>query len=61
MSLIIDVSSIELFADDGLTVMTEIFFPNKPYNQMLLQSNDKARFNKIEYFELKKIKQSFLK
>jgi fructan beta-fructosidase len=32
--LIIDVSSVELFADNGLTVMTEIFFPNHPYDQL---------------------------
>ena len=29
VTLIIDVASVELFADDGLTVMTEIFFPAK--------------------------------
>ena len=34
ITLIIDRSSIELFADDGLSVMTDIFFPNKPYDQM---------------------------
>ena len=38
ISLIIDVASIELFADNGLTVMTEILFPSKPYNQLRLQS-----------------------
>lgn len=28
ISLILDVASVELFADDGLTVMTDIFFPS---------------------------------
>ena len=42
LSLIIDVSSVELFADGGLTVMTEIFFPTKPFNHIRIQSSDKA-------------------
>ena len=56
ITMIIDVSSIELFADDGLTVMTEIFFPNQPYNQIRLQSNDGVKFGKIEYIGLSKTK-----
>jgi len=32
MTLVVDVTSVELFADDGLTVMTAIFFPTKPFN-----------------------------
>jgi len=51
----IDVSSVELFADDGLTVMTEIFFPNKPYNQLRLQSPGDILIEKLEYIKLKKI------
>ena len=41
MSLIFDGSSVEIYADNGLSVMTEIFFPNKPYNQISLQSDNK--------------------
>jgi fructan beta-fructosidase len=55
LSLIIDVSSVELFADDGLTVMTEIFFPNKPYNQIHIQSPDNIQIRKIEYINMKSI------
>nr|WKN38836.1 glycoside hydrolase family 32 protein [Tunicatimonas sp. TK19036] len=36
MHLLVDVASVELFADDGKTVMTEIFFPNEPLNQVSL-------------------------
>lgn len=57
ISLIIDVSSIELFADDGLTVMTAIFFPNKPYNQIDLQNKDNILIKKLEYVNLKSILQ----
>ncbi len=56
ISLLIDVSSVELFADDGLTVMTEIFFPNKPYNQIHIQSPENAVIKKIEYINLKNIR-----
>jgi len=55
VSLLIDVSSIELFADDGLTVMTEIFFPNKPYNKIQIESTDGAVIKKLEYLKLKSI------
>ena len=53
ISLLIDVSSVELFADDGLTVMTAIFFPNKPYNQIHLASPDNSIIKKLEYISLK--------
>ena len=55
ISLLIDVSSVELFADDGLSVMTEIFFPNKPYNQIHIQSPEDILIKKIEYISLKSI------
>ena len=32
----LDVSSIELFADGGKTVMTEIYFPSEPFNKLEL-------------------------
>lgn len=53
LSLLIDVSSVELFADDGLTVMTEIFFPSKPYNKVAVQSSENAVVKKLEYWKLK--------
>lgn len=31
MNLYIDVASVELFADDGATVLTDIFFPNEDF------------------------------
>jgi levanbiose-producing levanase len=36
---IIDKSSIELFVDDGRVVMTELFFPEEPFNSLSLYSN----------------------
>ncbi|MEO8712281.1 MAG: glycoside hydrolase family 32 protein [Parafilimonas sp.] len=55
LSLIIDVSSVELFADDGLSVMTEIFFPTKPYNHIAIQSAENIVINKLAYSALKSI------
>ncbi len=55
ISLIIDAASAELFADDGLTNMTEIFFPSKPYNQIHLQSAENIIITKLEYVRLKSI------
>lgn len=55
ISLVIDVSSVELFADDGFTVMTTIFFPNKPYNQIRILSTDGILIKKLEYLRLKSI------
>ncbi|MFI5131285.1 MAG: glycoside hydrolase family 32 protein [Chitinophagales bacterium] len=52
--LLIDVSSVELFADDGLTVMTEIFFPNQPYNRIYIQSSNAAFIKSLEYYTLGK-------
>ncbi len=54
LSLIIDVSSVELFADDGLTVMTETFFPNKPYNHINIQANG-VHIKRAEYAKMKSI------
>ena len=54
-SLVIDVSSLELFADDGLTVMTETFFPHKPYSQVYMQSKSGNKIAKLEYMPLSSI------
>ncbi|MEJ7738643.1 MAG: glycoside hydrolase family 32 protein [Chitinophagaceae bacterium] len=40
LQLLIDVASIELFADNGEVVMTDIFFPDENYNQLKLYAKD---------------------
>lgn len=40
LHLLIDVASVEVFADDGEVVMTDIFFPDSPYTQLKLFSKD---------------------
>nr|WEI57562.1 putative GH32 family protein [Micrasema longulum] len=38
MNLHIDVSSVELFADDGAVAMTDVFFPNEDFNALAIFS-----------------------
>ncbi len=53
MTLIIDDASVELFADKGLTMMTEIFFPTTPYNKIILDSQEKLSVDQLSYMKLK--------
>ena len=50
LTLVIDVSSIEFFADDGLTVMTEIVFPSKAYQKIVFSSPGATMVEKLNYF-----------
>jgi sucrose-6-phosphate hydrolase SacC (GH32 family) len=52
----IDHSSIELFINDGRCVMTALFFPATPYDQVFLYSrNGPARLMEGRYHHLKNI------
>lgn len=53
VTLIIDESSVELFADEGLSVMTEIFFPSTPYDKVNIQAGTSIK--KIQYTPYKGI------
>ncbi|MFT3903469.1 MAG: glycoside hydrolase family 32 protein [Niabella sp.] len=48
MTLVIDVASVELFADNGLSVMTEIFFPTTPFTDIKIQSPEKMVIQKLQ-------------
>jgi fructan beta-fructosidase len=52
MTLVVDVASVELFADNGLTVMTEIFFPSQPFNKISLRSSANASIKEFNYQKL---------
>jgi fructan beta-fructosidase len=54
-TLVIDKTSIEVFADGGLSVMTGIFFPTVPYNKIMIRSSDGAVVNELQYHGLKSI------
>ncbi|MGZ3755391.1 MAG: glycoside hydrolase family 32 protein [Mucilaginibacter sp.] len=47
LRLVVDAASVELFADEGLTTMTCIYFPRKPYNHLSITSADGWTINRI--------------
>ena len=55
ITLIVDVSSVELFADDGLTVMTAIFFPDKPFNLMEVKPEKNFATKEVKYASVKSV------
>ena len=54
LTLLIDDASVELFADFGLTVMTEIFFPTTPYTEIEIES-DGLQLKQLKYVPLERI------
>ena len=55
IQLVVDDSSLELFADEGLTVMTSIFFPNKPYNNLQIKNDKGMVITNVELLTMKSI------
>jgi fructan beta-fructosidase len=55
LELIVDASSIEAFADNGLNVMTAIFFPNKPYDHLQIQKSEAVVLQNVKLLPLKSI------
>ncbi|NCA85203.1 MAG: glycoside hydrolase family 32 protein [Clostridia bacterium] len=56
MRLFIDVASVELFADDGQTVMTNIFFPNLDFDTITLYArNGSIKLKQGTYYPYKSI------
>ena len=55
ITLIIDNASVELFADNGLSVMTGIFFPNSLFSNIRIQSAAGFKISSLQYSKLKSI------
>lgn len=53
ITLVADVASVELFADGGLTVMTDIFFPETPMDKLTVKSSGGIAFDEVRYKVLK--------
>lgn len=51
--LIYDRSSVELFADSGLTVMTSIFFPGNPMSQYTIYAATGIEIERLNYSNIK--------
>ncbi|MFD0799604.1 glycoside hydrolase family 32 protein [Maribacter chungangensis] len=53
-TIVLDKTSIELFFDDGQTVMTEIFFPKAPFDSLYFEAP--LEESKLEYIEIHQLK-----
>jgi fructan beta-fructosidase len=49
VTLYLDRTSVELFADHGTTVMTSLFFPKAPYTRALIQAQGAMRSGQLTY------------
>ena len=50
--IILDKTSIEMFFDDGKTVITEIFFPNYPWDEFSFTGLEDFKVDQVEAYEL---------
>ncbi|WP_460920094.1 glycoside hydrolase family 32 protein [Pontibacter brevis] len=59
LRLLVDVASVELFADGGKTVMTSIFFPDEPFTKVrLVADKGQVKLNSGSITDLKSIYRS---
>ena len=58
VSLIVDNASVELFADKGLTAMTQIFFPDEDFTDITIQSGDGFKIKTLRFAKLNSIHKS---
>jgi fructan beta-fructosidase len=47
LTLLVDAASIELFADEGLSVMTDIFFPNQIMTRLTVKTSTPMKLNNV--------------
>ena len=55
MVLVIDDASVEMFADNGLSVMTAIFFPNENFSMINIASENDFKIKELTFHALKSI------
>ena len=55
MILVIDDASVEMFADNGLSVMTAIFFPNENFSMINIGSSNDFQVKELTFHALKSI------
>ncbi|MGY5848094.1 glycoside hydrolase family 32 protein [Salegentibacter sp. HM20] len=53
-TVILDHMSIEIFFDEGETVMTEIFFPNRPFSSFTAKAGEEFNIDKFKISQLNK-------
>lgn len=52
VNFIVDRTSIEIFYDEGATVMTEIIFPEEPYNSFIIKTDSKPEVIGFQSFRI---------
>ncbi|WP_420150097.1 GH32 C-terminal domain-containing protein, partial [Spirosoma sp.] len=52
LTLLVDVASAELFADNGLSVMTAVFFPDQPLTKLSVKSATGTSIGKLTFTKL---------
>ncbi|MFW5761193.1 MAG: GH32 C-terminal domain-containing protein, partial [Cyclobacteriaceae bacterium] len=55
MEAYIDVSSLELFIDDGTVVLSSIFFPQQDLNTISIETKEELIIRNLKFTELKSI------
>jgi fructan beta-fructosidase len=55
LTLVIDKSSVELFADGGLTTMTTIYFPTEDFNKLAVKTTGKLTIDNLSISGLRSI------
>ena len=55
LQLIIDHASVELFADEGLSVMTQVFFPDSEFSRMTIKTPVHYSIRSVEFSRMKSI------
>ena len=55
LHILLDVASVEVFANEGKAVMTDIFFPNENYNMVELVSTGSTKIQESKAYALKSI------
>lgn len=55
MKLLVDVASAEVFADGGLSVLTNIFFPDEPLNSLHITAKKPLKIKRISYSAIKPV------
>jgi len=55
LTVVMDAASLELFADDGLTVMTAVFFPDAPLNRLHIGTKEPWKIRRVTYTPLRSI------
>lgn len=55
LDIFIDSSSVEVFGNNGKSVMTNLLFPTQPYSTLTISSDAKAEVNNLQIYPLKPV------